>query len=133
MGAVTDARRAEIVRLLSDAVDSLLDAVGSGRLGFDYAVKEYVETEDNELSHAFRQYVQALDLGDETERTESDAESARRKEIRREVLLNIAHHFDVPEATALVAALLKSQDKQLSLVKTLEGQAEQLHQALSSA
>jgi hypothetical protein len=133
MGAVTDARRAEIVRLLSDAVDSLLDAVGSGRLGFDYAVKEYVETSDNELSRAFRQYVQALDLGDETERIESDAESARSKEVRREVLLSIAHHFNVPEVTALVAALLESQDKELSLVKTLEGQAEQLHQALSSA
>jgi hypothetical protein len=126
MGAVSDKRRAEIVRLLRQAVDYIADAVGSGRLGFDYAVKEYVEQSENELATAFEEYVQALGMGDETQRTSSEEGSRRAREIRRRVLSKIADHFDVPELRAFVAALLESQDKNLSLVKTLYDQAEQL-------
>ena len=50
MGSVSDERRAEIVRMLSEAVDSLAYDVTTGRYGFDYAVKAYVEANDNELS-----------------------------------------------------------------------------------
>jgi hypothetical protein len=123
---------AEIVKLLCEAVDTLVEAIGSGRLGFDYAVKEYVETSDNDLSRALRAYVEALGLGDETQRYLSEEENIRIMEVRREVLHKIAKDFDVPEVTAFVAAVLESQDKRLSLVKTLEGQARQLHQALDS-
>ncbi len=123
---------AEITRLLCKAVDTLAEAVGSGRLGFDYAVKDYVETSDNEWSRALKEYVEALGLGAETQRRLSEEEETRRMEVRREVLHGIAKHFNVPEVTAFVAAVLESQDKQLSLVKTLEGQARQLHQALAT-
>jgi len=123
---------AEITRLLCEAVDTLVETVGSGRLGFDYAVKEYVETSDNDLSRALRAYVEALGLGDETQRYLSEEENIRIMEARREVLHKIAKDFDVPEVTAFIVAVLESQDKHVSLVKTLEGQARQLHQALDS-
>jgi len=122
----------EITRLLCEAVDTLVETVGSGRLGFDYAVKEYVDTSDNALSRALRAYVEALGLGDETQRYLSEEENIRIMEARREVLHKIAKDFDVPEVTAFVMVVLESQDKHVSLVKTLEGQARQLHQALDS-
>jgi tight adherence protein C len=121
--------RAKIVQSLTEAVDSLTDAVASGRLGFDYAVKEYVEQTDNELSHAFHEYVEALQLGDETSRISTKEESRRHEEIRRVVLRKIAQQFDVPEMTAFVDAVLESQDKRISIARTLERQAAQLHQS----
>jgi len=128
---MNNANRAKIIRLLSEAVDMLIEAVGSGRLGFDYAIKEYVEKYNNELSRALREYVQMLKMGNETQRYPSEEEEARLMEVRREALNKIAKDFNVPEVTAFVAAVLESQDKQLSILKTLEGQTEQLHQALS--
>jgi tight adherence protein C len=128
---MNNANRAKIIRLLSEAVDMLIEAVGSGRLGFDYAIKEYVDKYNNELSRALREYVQTLKMGNETQRYPSEEEEARLMEVRREALNKIAKDFNVPEVTAFVAAVLESQDKQLSILKTLEGQAEQLHQALS--
>jgi tight adherence protein C len=128
---MNNANRAKIIRLLSEAVDMLIEAIGSGRLGFDYAIKEYVEKYNNELSRALREYVQTLKMGNETQRNPSKEEEARLMEGRREALNKIAKDFNVPEVTAFVAAVLESQDKQLSILKTLEGQAAQLHQALS--
>lgn len=124
---------AEITRLLCEAVDTLVEAVGSGRLGIDYAVKEYVETSDNELSRALREYVQALGLGAETQRHLSKEEETRMMEVRREVLHKIAKYLNVPQVTAFVAAVLESQDMPSSIVKTLKEQAKQLHQAIDSA
>ena len=133
MGAANPERRAEIVQSLSEAADYLLDAVGSGRLGFDHAVQEYVEQLDNELSQAFQGYEQALGLGDETSRTSTAEERTRNEEIRRVELRKLALHFEVPEVTAFVEALIESQDKQLSLRKTLEKQAALLRSSRSSA
>ena len=133
MGAMNDKRRAQIVQLLSQAVDYIADAVGSGRLGFDYAVKEYVEQSENELAAAFEEYVRALGMGNETQRTSSEEESRRAKEIRRQVPSSIADHFDMPEVRTFVAALLESQDKELSIVKTLYDQAEQLRRPIPPA
>ena len=130
MGTANAERRAEIVQLLSQAIDSIADAVGSGRLGFDYAVKEYVEQSENELASAFKEYVRALNIGNEIERTSSKEKGQRAKEIRRQVLLQIADRFDVPELRTFVAALLESQDKELSLIKTLHNQAEQLRRPI---
>ncbi|TFG45016.1 MAG: hypothetical protein E4H40_08755 [Candidatus Brocadiia bacterium] len=133
MKAVNNDRRTEIVTLLSGAVDSLADAVASGRLGFDYAVKEYVEQSDNELSRVLQEYVQALQLGDEPKRISSEDESRSREEVRRAILGKLARHFDVPEVTAFVDAVLESQDKRLSIVRTLDDQAAKLRQLLSTA
>jgi len=117
--------------LLCEAVDTLIETIGSGRLGFDHAIREYVEMSDNELSRALRDYVQALKMCDETQRRLSEEEKDTcRMEVRREVLRKIANYFNVPEVTAFVDAVLESQDKHLSLVKTLEGQAKQLHQVV---
>jgi len=69
---MNNANRAKIIRLLSEAVDMLIEAIGSGRLGFDYAIKEYVEKYNNELSRALREYVQALKMGNETQRYPSE-------------------------------------------------------------
>ena len=130
---MNDVSHAEITRLLCEAVDTLIESIGSGRLGFDHAVMEYVETFDNVLSQALQDYVQALRTFHETQQHLSEEERDNRMmEVRREALHKIAKDFDVPEVTAFVAAVLESQDKNLSLVKTLEGQAAQLHQALDS-
>ena len=93
MGTANSERRAEIVQLLSEVAEYLLDAVGSGRLGFDYAVKEYIEQSDNALSRAFQPYVLALGLGDETSRTSTAEESKRNEEIRRVELRKLAGKF----------------------------------------
>jgi len=107
--------------MLSEAVDTWSAAVESGRLGFDYAVKEYVEQTENELSRAFQGYVRALS----NRQTDEDS-----SEVRRRALTEIAEHFDVPEVTAFVEAALESQDKRLSIGRTLEEQAHKLHEAL---
>jgi hypothetical protein len=109
----------QVVEYLVDAVDSFADAVGSGRLGFDYAVKEYVEQTDNELSRAFAGYVEAMVTGPEAGQSNDD--------VRRSALLRIARQFNSPEVTAFVDALIESMDKRLSLVPILERQARQLH------
>jgi hypothetical protein len=118
-----DEQRRHVVQMLSEAVDAWSASVGSGRLGFDYAVAEYVEQTDNELSRAFQGYVQVL-LNRQTDEDSS--------EIRRRTLTEISAHFDVPEVAAFVEAALESQDKQLSIGRTLEEQARRLHQALKA-
>ena len=50
MEALTNERHPKIVKSLSEAVDSVMTAIASGRLGFDYAVKEYADQSDSELS-----------------------------------------------------------------------------------
>lgn len=130
---MNDVSRTEITRLLCEAVDTLIESIGSGRLGFDHAIKEYVETFDNALSQALQDYVQALKMFYETLLHLSEEEKGTRMmEVRRKVLHKIAKDFDVPEVAAFVAAVLESQDKHLSLVKTLEGQSAQLHRALNT-
>jgi hypothetical protein len=60
MEALNDKRHLEMVKLLSKAVDSFLDAIKTRGLGFDSAVKEYTQQSDNELSQAFKEYVKAM-------------------------------------------------------------------------
>ena len=130
---MNDVNHAEIIRLLCEAVDTLIDSIGSGRLGFDHAVMEYVETFDNMFSRALQDYVKAIEACNETQQRLSEAEKDphRIEEVRREVLHKIAKALNVPEVTAFVVAVLESQDKHVSLVKTLQGQSAQLHRALN--
>jgi|MudIll2142460700_1097286.scaffolds.fasta_scaffold786259_2 tight adherence protein C len=128
---MNNANRKQIVKSLCEAVDFLVEAIGSGRLGFDYAVKEYVEKHDNALSKVLKEYVQALGMGTETQRNPNAEEESRLMKIRREVLLKVAKELDVPEVTSFVSAVLESQDKHISLLKTLQGQAEQLHKTIA--
>ncbi len=39
-----DVSHTEITRLLCEAVDTLIESIGSGQPGFDHTVKEYVQT-----------------------------------------------------------------------------------------
>ena len=122
MAVLNDERHAGIIKLLGEAVDSLIDAIESGRVGFDGAVKEYAEQSDNELSRAFKEYVKAM----------GEATSKEPLDERRDALLNVAERINVPEVTTFAKAMIEAQYKRISVVKTLQSQSEQLHQKLST-
>ena len=125
MGDPKNERQTRIVRELVDMIATVGDAVWSGRLGFDYAVKEYVEGSDSELSRAMREYVTAMRLGDETARVPDPDESSYRESVRRETLRSVAKRIDVPEVGLFVQAVIKSQDERLSIGRTLVDQYEE--------
>ena len=50
---------------------------------------------------------------------------------RRDVLLSVAERMDVPEVMTFSSAMIEAQYKRYSAVKTLQSQANQLHQKLS--
>ena len=130
MGAASDERRVKIVRMLIGLVESVLRDINTGNYGFDTAIKAYVEATDNELSRAFQAFVDAVKLNDEAAREKLHDELGSFNEIRREVLHKIAEQIDVPELTAWVVAILKSQDEEISLRVTLAQQAALLREAL---
>ena len=122
MAVLSDERHVEIVTLLSEAVDSMLEATTHG-LAVDAAVKEYAEQSDNELARAFEEeYVKTMDA----------AQGDEPLDERRDALLRVAERINVPEVTAFANALIEAQYKRFSAVKTLQNQSEQLHQKLSS-
>jgi DICT domain-containing protein len=127
MAATSTNRRQEIVQQLTHAVDSFLEAVGSGRVGFDQAVQEYVAATEGELASAFEHYVQAVVAATEAARASGQDASQYRQDARRETLRDIAARLDVPEVTAFIQALIASLDKNISLPQTLERQSQQLH------
>ena len=124
MVALSDKRHEEIVRLLSEAVDSMLEATGSPQgLAVDAAVKEYAEQSDNELARVFEEeYVKAM----------AEATSDEPLDERRDALLRVADRINVPEVTTFANALIEAQYKRFSAVKTLQSQSERLHQKLSA-
>jgi hypothetical protein len=132
MEALNDKRHLEMVKLLSEAVDSLVDATETRGLAFDGAVKEYAEQSDNELSQAFKEYVKAMQMSYEWTKDgvlplDEDQERYVLDE-RRKALLKIARQINVSEVTTFVEALIKAQDMGLSIVETLQSQAELLRQ-----
>jgi hypothetical protein len=101
---------------LANFVDHMIEAIGSGRLGFDDAVREYVDKQPGTIGAALQHYVQALAaIG-----KEPDSETAR-MDARRTELRAFAGRLNTPEAFTLAEALIKSQDQRISLLKTLEG------------
>ena len=100
---------------LGQFVDYLIEAIGSGRLGFDDAVCEYVDTQSGKIEAALRPYVQAMAALEKEQCGDVARMDARRTELRA-----FATHLDTSEAFALAEALIKSQDQQISLLKTLE-------------
>ena len=132
MEALNDKRHLEMVKLLSEAVDSLIDATKTRGLGFDGAIKEYAEQSDNELSWAFKEYVKAMQMSYEWTKNgvlplDEDQERYVMNE-RRKALLKMAEHINVPEVTTFVETIIKAQDTGLSIVETLQSQAELLRQ-----
>lgn len=101
---------------LAHFVDFLIDEIGSGRVGFDDAVREYVEMYPGKIEEALKDYtVTMAKLGKDPEQ-ESARMAARRTELRA-----FAAKLNTLEAVTLAEALITSQDHQISLLKTLEG------------
>jgi hypothetical protein len=101
---------------LDQLVDYLIDAIGSGRVGFDDAVHEFVEGNPGKIGSALKGYVQALSAFGKDPQQESKRMDTRRIELRA-----FAANLNTPQAIALAEALITSQDKKISLLKTLEG------------
>ena len=117
-------RQSDIVRSLSEAVNSMIDTVGSGRFGFDYAIREYAHQAHGELALAFEEYVQAMGVGGVPLGAMPNSES-----VRRDALCALADRVNVPEVTAFTQAMIEAQDTRSSLLDALKSQAEQLKNA----
>lgn len=121
-----DIRQAEIVNSLRQAVNFIIEAVGSGRLGFDYAVKEYAQQSQGELAPAFQEYVRAMEMGNESQRDISAEAVPHWEGVRRTALLALANRLNVPEVTRFAQAMIEAQDTHSSVLQALKSQAEQL-------
>jgi predicted dehydrogenase len=102
---------------LDQFVDYLIDAIGSGRVGFDDAVREFSAENPGEIASALKPFVQALSAAGK-----DSAQAGAVADVRRVELRAFAARLQTPEAYALAEALIKSQDEQISLMKTLEAQ-----------
>jgi pilus assembly protein CpaF len=118
-------RRLILEQLLSAAIQ-WRDAIGAGRLPFDYAVREYVNQNANEVSAAFEDYVHKMNLGEENEHEVTENEAAVLTVLRRTALLEIARHYNYPEVTQFIKGLLESLYYRKSIYWTLNDQAELL-------
>jgi len=132
MATLNNEKQVEIIKSLSEAAELMIDAIKSGRVGFDYAIKEYADQSNNELSTAFKEFIKEMKMGDSQPIYNDGDEVPDLRDERREALRNVAKRIDVPEVSTFVNAMIEAQDKQFSVVKTLQSQSEQLHQKLST-
>jgi tight adherence protein C len=102
-------RRAEVINLLQEAVNSLATTVESG-FGFDHAMYQYSQETDNELSRAFTQVLEAIRSGVQ----------------RRTALRDMAERIDVVEVTGFVEAIVQAEEEGTSILEMLEDQVEQM-------
>ena len=133
MATFSDNSHREMVKFLNEAIDFMIEAIKSGRVGFDYAIKEYVDQADNELSVAFEGFVQDMKLGDSQPVYNDGDEIPDLNDERRVALRKIADRLNVPEVTAFVETMIEAQDKRFNVVNTLQGQSDQLHRILPAA
>ncbi len=108
------------VQELRELVHAVSESVGSGQLGFDYALKEYVEHCDSALAQSFQVYITQMGLGGETQREIPTGMEAQVETTRRNILRQIAQSVRVPEVTEFIEALIRSQDEKISLIRTLQ-------------
>jgi Flp pilus assembly protein TadB len=127
-------QRARITGQLAEMVDGLNAAVGSGRLSFDHAIREYVEISDGELAESFQVYVEALGLGPATVRDPGLGETAsgRHTEVRRAILQRIAERYQVPELTRFVQAVLFTLEQGDDMAETLDTQASLIRYSINA-
>jgi tight adherence protein C len=111
MGTLRAKGQAEIVKLLLEALDSLITLVESG-FGLDHAMYHYAQQSDNELSRAFKGVLEEIQSG----------------VLRREAVRNMAQRLNVPQVTAFVNAIIQADQEGTSLLETLKSQSEQLRQ-----
>ena len=132
MEALKDEERIEMIRLLSEAVNSMIKGIESGRVGFDYAVKEYADQSNNELAGAFKEFARQMKLAD-SQPDYNDDEIPDLRDERRDALLQVAERINVPEVTMFANAMIEAQYKSIGVINALKGQAEQLRQKLPPA
>ena len=116
----------QMVTHLREAIDALIASIESGRVGFDYAVKEYVDHHDNALSSAFNGFVEEMELADSQPIYGDNDPIPDFSDKRRTALLNVAKRANISEVTAFTDAMIEAQDKRISVVKALTLQADQL-------
>jgi tight adherence protein C len=109
LGSKIKRRQSEIVKQLPDSLDLLTICVEAG-LGFDQAVQQVVEKQDNELARAFNRYLQECRLG----------------KIRRDALQSMASRMEVPDVTSFVAAIVQADQLGVSMAKILRIQSDQM-------
>ena len=100
----------DVLELLPGVIEALTASVASGH-SFDHAVYELTQSVDHALSRAFAVYLQEIKAGS----------------TRREALRQLAGGFDVPELSEFVEALIESDEKKISLLKTLQRSSARLH------
>jgi tight adherence protein C len=116
MGTSKAERQAKIVKLLLEAIDSLIASLESG-FGLDHGMYQYAQEADNELSRAFEDVLQEIQSGVR----------------RRDAVRNMAQRIDVSEVATFVNAVIQADEQGLSILETLKSQAEQLRRWQQSA
>ncbi len=102
-------RQEDVLKALPDALDLLTICVEAG-LSFDGSMAKVAEKWDNELSLAFMQAVQEMQLG----------------KLRREALRAMAEGLDVSDVTSFVAAIVQADQLGVSMAKVMRIQSEQM-------
>lgn len=117
---------AETAQTFRRAVDYLVEAVGTGRLGFDYAVREYAQVFDNDVARAFQEFVRVMGLGTELMREVRPESLPQDQALRRDALAAIAAALPLPAVKVFSETMAAGQLTPEPPVCTLQRIAEQI-------
>lgn len=117
---------AETAQTFRRAVDYLVEAVGTGRLGFDYAVREYAQVFDNDVARAFQEFVRVMGLGTELMREVRPESLPQDQALRRDALAAIAVALPLPAVKVFSETMAAGQLTPEPPVCTLQRIAEQI-------
>ena len=102
-----------------EALERIADAISSGRLGFDCAIKEYAYSHENTLAHALREFVREMNVCSSISRTHQEEMIQDWDEIRCRGLHKVASQLNLPELDELIHELTCAPIDQISVVKIL--------------